>query len=83
MKIFFFLSSSRDDRVIVNVVPGDFNGDSIMDFLITYKKTLSDKTLYSSLYLCEKKGQDLNDIKYKIDLELEMLDQPFVGEYYK
>lgn len=60
-------------------MPGDFNGDSIMDLLITYSNTATNK-LSCSMFLGNKQSKYTNDLEAEIDLGLVLDDQPFVAE---
>ena len=45
--------------MIVNIVPGDFNGDSVIDMLVVYK--ISDTKMQMSLFLGNKTSRYDND----------------------
>ena len=47
------------NRLIVNIVPGDFNGDSVIDMLVVYK--ISDTKMQMSLFLGNKTSRYDND----------------------
>jgi hypothetical protein len=66
--------------VIVSIIPGDYNADSEMDLLITYKLVDDTTKFYMSLFLGDKKSQFSNNLEDEIELEMNCTDQPFVGE---
>ncbi len=66
--------------VIVGIIPGDYNADSVMDLLITYKLADDNAKFYMSLFLGDKQSQFSNSLDSELELGLVCTDQPFVGE---
>lgn len=48
---------SRDNSIIESIVPGDYDGDSVMDLLVV------SKTGKMSLFLGDKKSRYTNDLR--------------------
>ena len=70
------------NALIVNIVPGDFNGDSIMDILVVYQ---SNEGYYMSFFKGNKAQRYENDLDPEKQLvfgdkPIKLQDQPFVAE---
>jgi integrin alpha FG-GAP repeat containing protein 1 len=73
----------------MNIVPGDFNGDSIMDILVVYLSTKPNdnkdsKDKYDmSMFFGLKKTKHSNDIQSSNEKQLliKIEDQPFIGDF--
>lgn len=71
-------TSLKNNSTIVNIVPGDFNGDSIIDMLVVYKA--KDNKFEMSLFLGKKVSRYENDLEPEIQLGITVLDQPFATD---
>lgn len=56
----FCFKNLRNDSTIVNIVPGDFNGDSVMDLLIVSRESDYYKM---SLFLGNKNSKITNNLR--------------------
>jgi hypothetical protein len=65
---------------VVGIIPGDYNSDSVMDLLVTYRPGDDTSKLRMSLFLGNKKSQFSNDLEKEIAVEMDINDQPFVAE---
>lgn len=70
-----------DQALVVNIVPGDFNGDSIMDILVVYSSVADLSSYHLSLFFGNKSSRYTNDLEPEIQLSLEIVDQPFVADF--
>lgn len=70
----------NSDALVVNIVPGDFNGDSMMDIIVVYT-TDKFSTYKMSLYLGNKTSRYNNDLEAEQQIELTIVDQPFVADF--
>lgn len=67
---------------IVNIVPGDFNGDSIIDMLVVHDSVDSKQSAeyQMSLFLGRKQSRYENDLQPEIQVGVAILDQPFAAD---
>jgi hypothetical protein len=59
---FVLIFLSNDSANVVNIVPGDFNGDSIMDIIVVYNIPSVDSNYHISLFMGNKSSKYTNDI---------------------
>ena len=64
----------------MNIVPGDFNGDSVMDLLITSQMPNDASKYKMSLFLGEKSARYSNQLGAELVIDLTIVDQPFAAE---
>lgn len=61
-------------------MPGDLNGDSIIDMLVVHEIQGSKGEYRMSLFLGKKQSRYENDLQPEILLDVVILDQPFAAE---
>lgn len=70
----------KGNQTIVNLVPADFNGDSVIDLLVTYEVG---SAYQMSLFLGDKPTKTTNSIipSQEIIIDMTILGQPFVADF--
>ncbi len=71
----FFL---RNNSTIVNIVPGDFTGDSEIDMLVIYEA--EEGSFKMTLFVGNKKTRYENDLEKVVEYDFILLDHPFAAE---
>ena len=62
----------------MNIIPGDFTGDSIIDMIVVFEA--NDSTFGMSLFLGKKNSRYENDLEPEIGFPLVLLDHPLAAE---
>lgn len=69
------------ERQITSVVPGDFNGDALMDALVTVKNTTEANTITNDVYILWGNLSSLRCPEKNQDPSFNIIDQPLVIDY--